>query len=174
MPLDGARAEEQLCSDLVVGEAVAREPGDLALLRGQLVARLDRPLSHLLARHAKLVAGALGERLHSDRREALVRAAQLLARVDAPALAAQPFAVQQARTRELGTEPRAAEMLDRGSIQLLRVARSRHQRASARLDAGDPVGATGARHLAEPRERLAGRLRLAAARRRLDELAELP
>ena len=40
VPLDGARAEEQARADLGVREPVAGELGDLALLGGQLVARL--------------------------------------------------------------------------------------------------------------------------------------
>ena len=44
------------------------EPGDLLLLRRELVARLGAALAHLLARRQQLAAGALGERLHADRR----------------------------------------------------------------------------------------------------------
>ena len=39
------------------------EPGDLRLLGGELVARLDRALAHGLAGGQQLAAGALGERL---------------------------------------------------------------------------------------------------------------
>ena len=39
--------------------------------------------------------------------------AQLLARVGAAALAAQPFAVQQVGAGQLGTEPGAAQPVDR-------------------------------------------------------------
>ena len=92
---------------------------DLPLLRGQIVARLDRPLAHLLARRQQLPARALGERLHPDRRELLVGGAELLARVDPATLAAQPLAVEQVRAGELGPQPGAAQPLDRLAIQAL-------------------------------------------------------
>ena len=69
-------------------------------------------LADLLARGDQLAAGALGERLHPDRDEHLVRRAELLARVDASALAAQPLSVEQMRAGELGTQPGAAQPLD--------------------------------------------------------------
>jgi hypothetical protein len=67
MPLHGARAEEEPGADLGVGEPVAGQLGDLALLRGQIVARLDSSLADPLARRLQLSEGALGERLHPDR-----------------------------------------------------------------------------------------------------------
>ena len=66
------------------------------------------PLAHLLAGCEQLAAGALGERLHADRDEHVVGGPQLLACVDASALAAQPLAVEQMRAGELGTELRMA------------------------------------------------------------------
>src|SRR4029453_6518994 len=47
--LDRAGADEQPSADLLVGEAVIGEPGDLQLLRGELAARLDRAFSDRLA-----------------------------------------------------------------------------------------------------------------------------
>ena len=91
----------RLRADLRVRQAVAGEPGDLRLLRGQLVARLGAALADRLAGGEQLAAGALGERLDAHLGEHVVRRAQLLAGVDAPALAAQPFAVEQMRAREL-------------------------------------------------------------------------
>ena len=41
VPFDGARGQEQLRADLRVRQAVAGQPGDLLLLRGELVARLE-------------------------------------------------------------------------------------------------------------------------------------
>ena len=49
-------------ADLRVGQPVACQTGDLLLLGGELVARLDRALAHLPTRRQQLVAGALGER----------------------------------------------------------------------------------------------------------------
>ena len=48
-----------------------------------------------------------------------VRDPQLLARFDAPALASQPLAVDEVRTRERGTHPRAAQPRDRLAVQVL-------------------------------------------------------
>src|SRR5580704_11441911 len=72
VPLDRARADEQLRADLRVRQAVAGQPGDLLLLRRELVARVGASLAHLLARREELAAGALGERLHPDRGEQVV------------------------------------------------------------------------------------------------------
>src|SRR5829696_2612739 len=101
MPLDGAWAEEELGADLRVRPSVAREPRDVLLLRGELVARVVAPLAHLLAGGQELVPGALGESLRPHREEHLAGDAQLLARIDAPALAAQPLPVEQAPACEL-------------------------------------------------------------------------
>ena len=83
-------------------------------------------------------AGALGERLHADRGEQVVGGAQLRARVDAAILAAQPLAVEQVRAGELGTQPRAAEPLDRLAIEPLGGLALAQQRARARRDARAP------------------------------------
>jgi hypothetical protein len=48
-----------------------------------------------------------------------VRGAQLLARVTAAALAAQPLAVEQVRAGQLRADPGAAEPLDRLEIPAL-------------------------------------------------------
>src|SRR5690348_20068 len=78
MPLDRARTDEELCADLRIRQAVAREPGDLLLLRCQLVARLGAAFSHLLAGCEQLPAGAFGERFHPDLGERGVGRTQLL------------------------------------------------------------------------------------------------
>src|SRR5215207_8337935 len=62
VPLDGTGAEEQPGADLRIGETVAREAGDLLLLRRELVARLDRSPARPPARRHELAAGALGKR----------------------------------------------------------------------------------------------------------------
>jgi hypothetical protein len=59
VPLDGARAEEQLGGDLRVREPLGRQADDLGLLRGELVQRLDEGI---LVRHAE-DAAATHERL---------------------------------------------------------------------------------------------------------------
>ena len=63
----------------------------------------SRALAHLLAGGQQLAAGALGERLRAHRGEHLVGRAQLLARVDAAVLAAQPLAVEQVGAGEVRT-----------------------------------------------------------------------
>ena len=80
---------------------VGGQPGDLRLLGGEVVARLDSPPAHGLAGRGQLAAGALGERLRADAAERLVRPAELPARVDAPLLAPQPLAVEQLRARDV-------------------------------------------------------------------------
>ena len=70
------------------------------------------PPPHLLAGGLKLLAGALGERLHADRRQHLVGRAQLVARVDPAVLAAQPLPVEQMSARELGPKRGPCQSLD--------------------------------------------------------------
>ena len=45
--------------------------------------------------------------------------AQLLTRIDAPALAAQPLAIEQMRVGEFGTEPGTAQPIDRFAIEVV-------------------------------------------------------
>src|SRR4051812_4342258 len=65
MPFDGARAQEQPCRDIWIGQAVAGEPCDLRFLLRQCVARLPGPLAYLLPGGEALPPGALGERFHA-------------------------------------------------------------------------------------------------------------
>ena len=67
--VDGAGADEQLGRDFLVGRTLGREAGDLCLLRGQLVTRLDAPFTRVLAGRLELDPGALGERLHAELRK---------------------------------------------------------------------------------------------------------
>jgi hypothetical protein len=99
--VDRARADEQLGRDFLVGGPICREPGDLRFLGGQVVARLDAPLAGVLTGRLQLDPSAPGERLHAELAKQLVSGAQLLARVAAPVLAAQPFAVQKVSAGEL-------------------------------------------------------------------------
>src|SRR5919201_1301980 len=103
MPLHGPPAQEEPRTDLRIRHAIAGKLCDLPLLRGQVIASLDRPLAHLLARGLKLFPCARGEPLHPDRDEHVVSDAQLLARVDPTVLAAQPLAVKQMSTGDLRT-----------------------------------------------------------------------
>src|SRR5512132_675342 len=72
VPLDRARTEEELGTDLRVGEPVAGEPGDLLLLRRELLAPLERALAPLRPGGDQLALGARGERHHPDLREQLL------------------------------------------------------------------------------------------------------
>ena len=104
MPLHRARAEEMPRRDLRVRQPIAGELGDLSLLRGQIVARLNRPFARTFSPVARSsMPRALGERLHADRGKRLVGAAKLLASVDPAVLPAQPLPVEQTRPGELRT-----------------------------------------------------------------------
>ena len=109
-------------------------------------------LAHLLARGEQLMPGAFGERVGAHGDERLVRDPQLLASVDAPALATQPLAVEQAGAGELRTQPGAPEAIDRFAVQALGGLALRQQRARPRLDAERPVGVAVLGVLAQPRE----------------------
>src|SRR5262249_60965083 len=100
-----------------VGSAGAGQQRDLRLLGGELVARLDAVLACLLARGDQLPARALGERLHPDRVEHVVGRAQLPARVDASAFAAQPLPIDEVCAGEVRTDPRAAQPVDRLAVK---------------------------------------------------------
>src|SRR5687767_11621417 len=86
-------ADEQLCADLRVGETISRQPGDVRLLGGEHGARVVGAPARGLTCGQELVTGALGKPLGPDVAEHLMGGSELLARVDAPVLAAQPFAV---------------------------------------------------------------------------------
>jgi hypothetical protein len=78
---------------------------------------------------------ALGERLHADRVQHVVGRAQLPARVDAPALAAQPLPVQQVRAGQLRTQPGPAQPVDRLAVELVGGRPAAQQRPAVRLQA---------------------------------------
>src|SRR5262249_33949519 len=132
VPFDGAGADEQLGRDLRVRPAVARESRDVQLVRREVVARVVAALAHLRAGGDQLAPRALGESARAHRGEALVRRAQLLARVDAPGLAPEPLAVVQPGARLMRLHAR--ERLDRLAIALLLAGdlRSRMRRGAER------------------------------------------
>jgi DNA-3-methyladenine glycosylase II len=121
VPFDRARTDEQPRSDLLIRQPFTGEPRDLRLMGRQIVGRLDRPLADRFARRHQLAAGTLLKCLHAYRTEHLVGSAKLRAGVHAPALATQPFAVQQVCPGELGPQPRASEPLDRLTVEMLGV-----------------------------------------------------
>src|SRR5689334_5810667 len=95
MPLHRAWADEELRTDLRVRSPITREPRDLLFLGCEVVARVVLALAHLLARGQQLATRALRESLRAHRGEHVVRSTQLLASVDPPTFATQPFAVGQ-------------------------------------------------------------------------------
>src|SRR5215207_1318982 len=119
VPFDGAGAEEELSADLGVRPAVASELGDVLLLRSELVAGVIAALADLLAGGQQLVPRTLGKSLRAHREQRLARDPQLLARIDAPSLTAQPLPVEQARACELDADARVAEVIDRLAVQAL-------------------------------------------------------
>src|SRR5262249_35780051 len=86
MPLDRARAQEQLRADLGIGLSIPGPPGDLPLLRGELVRYVRRALADALPGGDQLAAGTLGERLGSDPREHVVGRPQLGPGISVPVL----------------------------------------------------------------------------------------
>ena len=112
------------------------------LLRRELVARVVAALAHLLARGQQLVPGALGEAVRAHRQQRLARDAQLLARVDPPALAAQPLAVEQARAGELerATRVRASRSIDSRYRRSARRPRSPARARAPRCPSAQSVG----------------------------------
>src|SRR5829696_5995043 len=116
-PFDGAGAEEELSADLGVRPAVAGELGDVLLLRSELVAGVIAALADLLAGGQQLVPRTLGKSLRAHREQRLARDPQLLARIDAPSLTAQPLPIEQARACELDSDARAGEAIDRLAVQ---------------------------------------------------------
>src|ERR1700677_580517 len=88
VPLDRARADEQLGADFRVGLPLTGEPGDLRLLGGELLARLGSVVADGFPGSQQLTASALRERLEAYRGAHLVGRTQLLARVDATPAAA--------------------------------------------------------------------------------------
>ena len=97
-------------------------PASLAICAscgGEHVARLDRARAGGHAGRQQLACRALREGLHPDRHEQLVRDLQLLARVEPPALAAQPLAVEQMRTGQVDLDPGAPQALHGLAIRAL-------------------------------------------------------
>src|SRR5277367_7164339 len=102
MPLDRARAEEEPRTDLRVRKPITRKLGDLPLLRSQIIARLNGPLTCSLTRSQQLFASPLSEPFHPHRREHVVREAKLSTSLGTTPPPTQPLAVQQMRPGERG------------------------------------------------------------------------
>jgi hypothetical protein len=72
VPLDGARAEEQLGGDLRVRTALACQFGDLGFLGGEVVSAFGASFAWLPTCGRELTAGALGECAHAESGEHVV------------------------------------------------------------------------------------------------------
>ena len=127
--LHRAGADEQLCADLRVGETILGEPSDVCLLWCEDAARVVGARPCGLTRRRELVTGALGKSVGPDAAEHFVGCSELLARVDAPVLATQPFAVQEPGAGEVDNATGACQPLDRLAVVRLCVASLAEQRA---------------------------------------------
>ena len=174
MPLDRARAQEQLGADLGIGQPVPGPPGDLPLLRGELVRFVRRALADGLPGGEQLAAGTFGERLGSHPREHVVGRPQLGPGVGAPVLPPEPFPVDQVRTGQGDRAAALAQPADRLAVELLGGFALTYQRARARLDAQPPGGAAGARRAGQPLDGVGGTSGLTAADGRLGQLGQPP
>src|SRR3954451_18234206 len=139
MPLDSARAEEEPGTDLRIRQAVASEARDLLLLRGENIARRDRPLGNLGPCREQLPPGPFGESLHPDRCELLVRGAKLDACIAPAILAAQPLPVEQMGPCELRTPPGPCQSFDCLPMQAVGVLTLAQEGPAARFHAPAPV-----------------------------------
>src|SRR5262245_58387546 len=118
MPFDGPSADEQLGPDLGIGTPVSGQPGDVLLLRGELVERVGPPLADLLPSREQFVPGSFRECLRTDSREEFVGSVELMARVDAPALATEPLSVDEMGAGELRTQWCASQPVDGLDVRL--------------------------------------------------------
>src|SRR5258705_1838342 len=141
MPLDRARADEQLRADLGVGATLSGQARDLGLLRGELGKRRGAAPADLLTGGEQLAPGALGERVHADRAEHVVGDAELLARVHPAVLAAEPLAVQKMGPRQLVAQAGSAQTRDALAIERLGLRALGEQRLRARPDPQRPIRA---------------------------------
>src|SRR2546423_13121768 len=100
--------------------------------------------------------------------------AQLLARIEPPALPAQPFAVQEVSAGEVHPDASPGEPLDRLAIEPLGGLAIAEERPRARLDAQRPVRSTGSGVGREPPQGVGSRLRPPAPNRGPHQLPPRP
>src|SRR5689334_15642823 len=134
--VDGARAEEQLGGGVPVGHALTDERGDLPFLGGELGRGGDVAAAGGLTGGAQLVRGAGGPPRGPEVLAYLERGAQVGARIDPAAGAAQVLAVAEVDARPVEPARGGASVLDRLLELLWRVRVTGQQRA--------PVGGGGA------------------------------
>ena len=123
--VDSVRTDEQLCCDLGVRSADRSEPGDVRLLRRELVSAVDSPLPRGFSSRRQLDPGAFPEVNSSHRVEHLECSAQRLAGIATPTDSTEPLAVHEASSRHVRPGISSLEEPDRFEVQLLgRVIRS--------------------------------------------------
>ena len=163
----------RLRRDLEVGAPVSCEPGDVRLLRSEIVAGTDVALADLLARRDQLPTRPFRERLGAHHDEHLVCGAQLTASIDSPVLPSQPLAVQKVRSGEFSSELRATQPLQRIQVIRLGILAFADQGQRPCLEPRCPVRA-GDRYRRQSPHCVACEFRLAASDRGLDQLRERP
>ena len=136
--LDGARADEQPRADLRVGEAVARQPGDLRLLRGELVARLGGARLRAVSPVASSSRAARSANASAPIAANISCAARSCSRASTRrSLAAQPLAVERdgrgraRRASRCGRAARSPPVEPLGRLASLSSARERASTPSA-------------------------------------------
>jgi hypothetical protein len=111
VPLDRARAEEELRTDLRVCQPFRCEPRDLRLLCGQIAASVISALPGCLPGCGEFPSRAIGETGHSYLTEQFVRCPKLPPRIKPAALSSQPFAEDEMSPREIGASAGLTETL---------------------------------------------------------------
>src|ERR1700730_2050422 len=147
--LDRARADEQQGGDLSVRVSLGHEARDLRLLWRQLSKGIDGAFASMLAGRFQFDACALGECLHTEVGEEVVRRPQLTACIKASALTSQPLAVEQVSASEIDGSPRSTESVECFEIKLLGPLIFRQERLGARRDPEGPVRPAHPGHLRE-------------------------
>jgi hypothetical protein len=117
------RRDEQLLTDLTVGESLGRQLGDLQLLRRQLIAGFRHATAARLTGRAQLAAGLVAPRLAAERVEGVARGAQQVPRIGDPPPPSQPLTESELRAgalerpaREIGAERRPEPLLCLGVV----------------------------------------------------------
>src|SRR3954453_11648723 len=169
MPLDGARADEELLPDLGIRTAISRESRDVDFLGRQFVKRVGSPLAHRFTSRCELMARPLGEGVDPHVDEHLMRGSKMCARVNPAILPPQPFAVQQVCARKFRTDLRSRQPIDPFAVALLGGGAPTYERLRPGLDPERPVASARNDRFSQSRQRIRRYLVLATTRRGLDE-----
>jgi hypothetical protein len=175
MEVDRARAQEQLRGHLSVAETAGDETGDLHFLRGQLISSARVALACRLATRSQLTPRALGPGERTECLEAVERDAQVLARLDPAARAAEELAERELGTRALERPARVAMRVQREAKEALGLGVvTAKKRAAAQRHRPGPSFAGAVGPALEHGEPGAGRFDITAADRSLDPVRPGP